>query len=366
MKISYDYQIFGWQQYGGISRYFFELANNIALNNDFDVTLVSPLFVNAYLESASEELSIIGRRMPAIRRTGRIYRALNQLLAPSIMRTISPDIVHETYYSISSRAPKRSKVVLTVFDMIHERFPASFATWDSTSREKAAAVKRADHVICISENTRRDLIEILDIEPERTSVVYLGFTLTNDTVLTKSKVDRPYFLFVGSRGGYKNFEALLRAFASESVLRNEFDLIAFGGGPFNARERGLMSELGIPDGCVQQVGGNDSKLADLYRGAEMFVYPSLYEGFGIPPLEAMSFDCPVACSNSSSIPEVVADAAILFDPYSVESIRKAMLNLIEDKDLRNRLIARGRARVQVFSWKRCADQTAGIYRSLLS
>jgi len=366
MKISYDYQIFGWQKYGGISRYFFELANNISANKDIDVTLVSPLFVNAYLQSALKELHIVGRRMPAIRRTGRIYRALNQVLAPPIMRTLSPDIVHETYYSVSRRAPKRSKVVLTVFDMIHERFPDSFATWDSTSHEKAAAVKRADHIICISENTRQDLIEILDIEPERTSVVHLGFTLTNDTVPTKSKVGRPYILFVGSRGGYKNFEALLRAFASESILRNEFDLIAFGGGPLNTRERGLIFELGIPDGRVQQVGGDDAQLADLYKGAEMFVYPSLYEGFGIPPLEAMSFDCPVACSDSSSIPEVVGDAALLFNPYSVDSIRKAMLDLVEDRALRNILIDRGRARVQVFSWKRCADQTADIYRSLLS
>lgn len=365
MKIAYDYQIFGWQEYGGISRYFYELANNIALSSMAEVALISPLYINSYLQAACEELLIMGRRVPAIRRTGRIYRAVNQILALPLMHGFSPDIVHETYYSTSRRAPKRSKVVLTVFDMIHERYPESFAAWDTSSKEKAAAVKRADHIVCISENTRRDLIEILDVEPERTSVVHLGFALTNGSAGIAAGPARPYLLYVGSRGGYKNFEALLRAFAFSRELRNTYELLAFGGGAFNAKERGLLAELGVSDGSVRQVAGDDARLADLYRNASVFVYPSLYEGFGIPPLEAMSFDCPVACSNSSSIPEVVGEAAMLFDPHSVDSITTALLDLSGDSVMRNTLIARGRERLKVFSWKNCADQTMDIYGSLI-
>jgi glycosyltransferase involved in cell wall biosynthesis len=156
MRIAYDHQIFGWQEYGGISRYFFELANNLALSKAAEVALISPLLVNSYVQAASNELHVMGRRVPAIRRTGRIYRALNQFLAKPFMWHFSPDIVHETYYAASRRAPKNCKVVLTVFDMIHERFPESFPAWDTTSKEKAAAVKRADHIVCISENTRND------------------------------------------------------------------------------------------------------------------------------------------------------------------------------------------------------------------
>jgi glycosyltransferase involved in cell wall biosynthesis len=364
MKIAYDYQIFGWQQYGGISRYFYELANNIALNKMAEVALISPLYINSYLQLACEELHVMGRRVPAIHRTGRICRAVNQILARPLMHGFSPDIVHETYYSTSRRAPKRSKVVLTVFDMIHERYPESFAAWDTTSKEKAAAVRRADHIVCISENTRRDLIEILDVEPERISVVHLGFALTNGSAGIAAEPARPYLLYVGSRGGYKNFETLLRAFASVAALRTTYDLLAFGGGAFNAKERALMLELGVSNGSVRQVAGDDARLADLYRNAAVFVYPSFYEGFGIPPLEAMSFDCPVACSNSSSIPEVVGDAAILFDPHSVESIAKALLGLSGDSAMRSTLVVRGRERIKVFSWKNCADQTMDIYRSL--
>ena len=365
MKIAYDYQIFGWQEYGGISRYFFELANHIALSKTAEVALISPLFVNSYVRAASDELRVIGHRMPAIRRTGRIYRALNRTLAIPFMWRFSPDIVHETYYSDARLAPRNCKVVLTVFDMIHERFPESFPAWDTTSKEKSAAVERADHIVCISENTRRDLIELFRVPPEKTSVVYLGFTLTHASSLPSVKAGRPYLLYVGNRGGYKNFEGLLRAYAAESILRNGFELLAFGGGVFSAKECELISSLGLSEEQVTQVGGSDQRLAELYRNAAVFVYPSLYEGFGIPPLEAMSFDCPVACSNSSSIPEVVGDAAMLFDPLSIESIGKAVLELVQDQALCKAFVERGRERIKFFSWQSCAQQTAAIYRSLL-
>lgn len=366
MRIAYDHQIFGWQRYGGISRYFFELATNVAHAKTDEVAIISPLYVNSYLSSAPIDFRIMGREMPAIKRTGRIYRAINQFLAPPLLKSFKPDVVHETYYSMRGLAPPASKVVLTVFDMIHERFPESFPSWDSTAKEKLAAVGRADHVICISENTRQDLIQILGVKPEKTSVVHLGFSLTAAADATASPPTRPFLLYVGIRGGYKNFEKLLRAYADQPVLRNEFFLVAFGGGAFNQRERALMNGLGLSEPQVQQIGGDDSVLAGLYRTATLFVYPSLYEGFGIPPLEAMSFDCPVVCSNSSSIPEVVGDAAVCFDPDSIEAIGQALMNVAGDVSLRQALIARGRERIKMFSWQRCATQTMDVYRSVLS
>ena len=368
MKVAYDHQIFGWQQYGGISRYFYELARNIAACKLAEVTVVSPVFVNSYLQDASDGLRVIGRQVPAIRRTGRIFRAANQLLAPTLMRNLCPDIVHETYYSRNRCAPAKSRVVLTVFDMIHELYPASFPAWDTTSQEKVLAVKRANHIICISEQTRNDLIEILNVNPDNTSVVHLGFTLTQGDMGKASEPpagSRPYILYVGSRGGYKNFEGFIRAFASNSRLRNSFDVVAFGGGGFSASELSSFSALGLLSGRVRQVAGDDAQLADLYRCAELFVYPSMYEGFGIPPLEAMSFDCPVACSNTSSIPEVVGDAAHFFDPNDVASIENALVEITESKVLRGSLIGRGRERIKVFSWKKCAEETVDIYCKVL-
>jgi len=368
MKVVYDHQIFGWQQYGGISRYYYELASNISASKAADVVVVSPVFVNAYLQSASEDLQIIGKRMPAIRRTGRLLRSVNQFIAPALMRSFSPDIVHETYYSQNRCAPEKSQIVLTVFDMIHECFPASFPAWDTTSKDKALAVKRADHVVCISEQTRKDLVDIFNINPDNTSVVHLGFSLTQCEIGRNTETasnDRPYLLYVGSRSGYKNFEGFIRAFTSNGRLRNDFDVVAFGGGAFGARELSLFVELGVPVGCVRHEAGDDARLATLYRGAAMFVYPSLYEGFGIPPLEAMSFDCPVVCSNTSSMPEVVGDAALFFDPSDVSSIESALVELAGSADLRDTLIARGRERIKRFSWKRCAEETVDIYKKVL-
>ncbi len=369
MKIVYDHQIFGWQKYGGISRYFFELANNIAISNAADVSVLSPLFVNSYLPLASENLHVIGRKWPAIRRSGRLFRAVNQLMASALMRNLSPDIVHETYYSKHRNAPNNSRVVVTVFDMIHERFPTSFPAWDLTSREKALAVQRADHIICISEQTRKDLIEILNINPDDTSVVHLGFSLTqghNHAEVKTARADRPYFLYVGGRGGYKNFEGFIRAFVANSRLRAGFDVIAFGGGAFSSTERSWLAQLGLVGDHVRQVSGDDVQLAELYRGAEAFVYPSLYEGFGIPPLEAMGFDCPVVCSNTSSVPEVVGDAGLFFDPGDVGSIENALVQITENTSLRSALVARGRKRIEFFSWEKCASETVDIYKKVLA
>lgn len=366
MRIAYDHQIFGWQRYGGVSRYFFELANNIALNNADEAAIISPLHVTSYLSAASPKLKVMGLSVPAIRRTGRVYRAVNQLLVPSMMRRFAPDIVHETYYSHRRAAPPSSKVVLTVFDMIHERFPAYFSSWDPLQKEKIASVQRADHVICISEHTRQDLIQLHGIEEAKTSVVHLGFSLTDAGEKPCGATSRPYLLYVGARGGYKNFEGLLKAYAMTSGLAREFDLVAFGGGELSPRERTLIQELGLDDSKVRQMGGSDALLAGLYRGAALFVYPSLYEGFGIPPLEAMSFNCPVACSDTSSIPEVVGDAACLFDPESIDSMGAAIESVLNDDAVRRDLVARGQQRISQFSWEKCALRTHDVYRSVLS
>jgi glycosyltransferase involved in cell wall biosynthesis len=284
------------------------------------------------------------------------------------MKRFRPDIVHETYYSAWSSAPSKSKVVLTVYDMIHERFPENFSVLDPTRLEKALAVSRADHVICISEQTRRDLIEFLGVPAAKTSVVHLGFALPREDD-PNSPLDvsiRPYLLHVGSRSGHKNFDLLLQAYGSSSKLKAEYDLICFGGGDFTSREGEAIMSRGLGGGGVRQVSGDDRMLAAYYRNARAFVYPSRYEGFGIPPLEAMSFGCPVVCSNVSSIPEVVGDAAEMFDPLDVNSIRTSIEKVVEDDGRRMELIGRGAKRLTAFSWKRCAEQTLEVYRKILA
>lgn len=366
MKIAYDHQIFGWQRFGGVSRYFFELANHLAGAEDGAVQcrIASPFHVNDYLRQAGPALQVMGVHAPAIRRTGRLYRMVNELLAPQFLRRWRPDILHETYYSRSTVAPKKTAVVVTVHDMIHELFPESFSRWDKTRKEKASAVRRADHVICVSENTRRDLVALLNVDPDKTSVVHHGYELlAGPTGLRHFR--EPFLLYVGGRGGYKNFDLLLQAYARTPRLYENFCLLAFGGGPLTRHEKYRINELSKGRWTVRQVGGDDALLADLYESAVAFVYPSLYEGFGIPPLEAMSLGCPVVCSNTSSIPEVVGGAALQFDPCQVDSIADALEAVSFDGGLRERLRQRGYGRISTFSWSRCAQETLNVYRKLL-
>jgi glycosyltransferase involved in cell wall biosynthesis len=249
--------------------------------------------------------------------------------------------------------------------MIHERFPERFPKNDMTSQMKAESVARADHVICISESTQRDLIEILGVEPTKTSVVHLGFALTQQRPFESTSYDRPYLLYVGQRSGYKNFESLLIAYSSSHELMSNYDLLVFGGGNWTDSELGRASCLGIDVSRLRNIQGNDCALANLYQNASLLIYPSIYEGFGIPPLEAMSFGCPVVSSNTSSIPEVVGEAAELFDPYSPSAMLIAIERVLGSSRHRQALVDRGYTRIKKFSWDRCAEQTAEIYRSIV-
>jgi glycosyltransferase involved in cell wall biosynthesis len=156
------------------------------------------------------------------------------------------------------------------------------------------------------------------------------------------------------------------AVASKVELKNEFDLIAFGGGAFNKQERALIHKLGFDSSAVLQVSGDDGQLGSLYAKARAFVYPSVYEGFGLPLLEAMANDCPVVTSNSSSMPEVVGNAGEYFDPLKIEEQSSAICRVVFDDHYRGALIEAGRQRLQMFSWKRCALETQAIYQKVLT
>lgn len=307
--IVFDHQIFSLQQFGGISRYFCELASRVHGSGDFLARIAAPVHYNDYL--AACDASIYGVYLPMrIPRSGRAYRAVAQLLSPVVIRAARPSLVHRTYFG-RSFAPAGVPTVVTVYDMIHELFPQNFSSTDMTSRDKRRSVEAANLVICISHSTAEDLIRIFSVPRDKVRVVHLGFSdvFSRASASRSAAKSRPYLLYVGNRGGYKNFAGFLRAYASSSRLQSAFDMVLFGGSDFTAEERRLISDVGVRGDSVRRVTGSDVDLAQAYAGAHLFVYPSKYEGFGIPPLEAMAAGCPVACSNSSSIPEVVGDAA---------------------------------------------------------
>ncbi len=364
MRVLYDHQIFAMQRFGGISRYFVELMKRIACYADIEVEVLAPLHVNQYLHRMDSVWGY-GNRMPKVPYSARLFRNINAPVVYALQRLRRPDVVHETYYFPVKLARRKTPTVVTVFDMIHERYPQYFSKLDPTARNKARAVKRASHVICISESTRRDLLDRLAVDPARVSVVHLGTAMEPVTASSAAKTPvRPFLLFVGQRRGYKNFANLLQAYASSRSLRREYGLVCFGGGGFDSAERDAIGRYGLGLDRVVQISGDDAGLAALYSSATALIYPSLYEGFGIPIVEAMSMGCPVACSDTSSMPEVAGDAVMYFDPLDAGSIAAAMEKLLGSDETRNELIVRGREHAKQFSWERCAGQTCEIYRGL--
>jgi len=371
VRVMFDSQIFCFQRFGGISRYIASLASEMMKMQDVLPLIVAPFHCNDYLEHLPRSL-VRGKKIAWLKNAKLAAYAASAL--PSILweHRFRPDILHNTYYYPARRAAAARQIV-TVYDLIHEKYPGNLSASSSIVRWKAAAIARADHVICISENTRRDVLNTYRIDEDRVSVTYLGYSALENLLSDESASafrtrvlgeNVPYLLFVGVRVGYKNFGGFLDAYAGSEWLRKNFYVLCFGGGNFTPSEQLTISQSNLTE-RVKYVGGSDSVLASCYSHASLFVYPSYYEGFGLPPLEAMSLDCPVACSNTSSLPEVVGDAAVMFDPARPDSIRLALESVLASVSLAASLVDRGRVRKLHFSWKECAKNTVEVYRSVL-
>ena len=353
MKVGYDHTIFARHRRGGISRYFCEIATRIGRTET--VVVAAPLYPNLHLK---EDFWVTqGIYVDLGWGTGTLADAVGRVLGPTAMgRT---DILHETFYSVSSRyeQPLAGRVV-TVHDMIHERFyPAG-----NVARWKKATIDRADLIICVSNKTRDDLLDTLNISESRVRVVHLGYELRHGSPRDRPPEEFPYLLHVGPRGEYKNFSFLLSAMSMSARLRKNFGLVCFGGPPLSKGEIRQIEDAGVS--WFHQVTGDDSVLASYYQHAHALVMPSLCEGFGIPVLEAMSFGCPVCCSTGGALPEVAGEAAVFFDPKDAERCREVLERLAFDTDLRETMRERGYERVTQFGWDKCARETGSAYREL--
>jgi glycosyltransferase involved in cell wall biosynthesis len=366
MRIAFDDQVFCMVPHGGVARYFVRLAEQL-IAREQEVGIFAPLHQNHYareLPSGVVHGCALKRYPP---RSVSVLRSINHVFAKVAIKHWRPQVVHETYYSRWGSAPRSCPSVITVYDMTSELFSDGVRTRENISKLKRMAIDRADHVICISENTRRDLMELFGTNDGKISVVHLGFDrfLSNSEANEKLPAQaKPYLLYVGGRAGYKNYSGFVRAVASSQRLKMDFDILAFGGGRFSSSEIALHAKLGFQPARVKQVAGDDKILGHLYDQAAAFVYPSLYEGFGLPPLEAMAHQCAVISSNTSSMPEVIGEAAEFFDPKSIDDMASAIARVVYSSSRIQDLVERGRKRLDLFSWERCADRTLDIYRSM--
>ena len=366
LKIAYNYQIFSEQKYGGVSRYICEIAAQISILDNYEIKIIAGLHANEYLDKFDANL-VKGWKNPFAKRIPPLLlKTINRQLSRDWLNYLCPDVIHETYYSDEDIVPKDSKVVITVHDMIYEKFSYLMPSRDlGFPLIKAKAINRADHIICVSDSTKRDLIDILNIDPTKVSTIYHGVNLDKNLNDDEVRiVSDPYILYVGARQAYKNFNRLLQVYANNKVVRDNFKLVCFGSTPFSKHELIMIKDLGLTKESVFYIPGKDYILSNLYVHASAFVYPSLYEGFGLPLLEAMAYGCPVVCSNTSSILEIVANAGELFNPYEADSIDDALAKVLFSSERSKELTDNGNLRVLDFSWETCARQTSSVYKLL--
>ena len=369
MRIAFDQQVFLLQEYGGVSRYICSLAEELSKIKGVEARIFAPLHFNQNLSLATG-VSGRGFRLPKLSpKLFRLALMAGTFLARKSIDSFHPNILHESYFSLDDYCPTHAKRVLTVYDMIHEKFSESFDGSSGTTAPKKIAAQRADHIICISESTRKDLVDICGISWEKTSVIYLGvddiFSSNPQEIDLQLNLPENFLFYVGKRGGYKNFDGFLKAFAALTSIKKEFSIVCFGGGAFTPSELAVAKDVGLRPGQLVHYAGGDDLLAAIYRQAYALVYPSIYEGFGLPPLEAMASGCPVICSNASSLPEVVGDAGEYFDPVHQESMMVAIENVLTSPKRHEGLRDNGFTQASKFSWSKCAKETMREYQKLL-
>jgi glycosyltransferase involved in cell wall biosynthesis len=235
-------------------------------------------------------------------------------------------------------------------------------------RAKQRLYARAEAIICVSESSRQDLLCFYGIDRAKTRVIHHGLNRLPGSAQAASelrqRIPAEYLLFVGSRAAYKNFNHLLRAFRSTG-LHKSLLLVAAGGGPLTPEERLLAEQLEIDRQLVVLPQLSDTALAEAYAAATLLIYPSWYEGFGFPPLEAMAAGCPALVSNTSCLPEVCLDAPFYFNPHQEGSLDQALLAAVNDEAARQRARERGTRVAARYSWNKCAEQTLALYRECL-
>ena len=310
MKILYDHQIFGLQKFGGISRYFYELMKHSKDLFEYDVSGI-------YSENEYVKPLQLYKEFPLkfnFKGKWRIIEFINKSDSIKKIKRKNYDIIHPTYYDPYF---KKTKDIFHNHSIIHEK---------------------------------------------KERVIYGDEVLPIDT-LQQVAEKQDYILFSGQRGGYKNFNKFIEAVAP-LLIRYGLRLICTGQS-FNNEEVKLLCQNKIEDRVISKFV-SESELQDIYAKALLFVFPSLYEGFGIPILEAFASGCPAILSNSSCFPEIAEDAAVFFDPYSVEDMRQTIEKTLLDSSLQSALMKKGYERIKYFSWEKTATQTYELYSKVLS
>jgi len=353
------------QRVGGVSRYYAEIISHLCSSQILNVAVPIVYSDNDY---AQQMLGIM--RRPGLYRYRKSGARLAHRLPDSVNRrhferaadTSSDAILHPTYFNPYILTRRGShKLVVTVYDMTHERF--GNLPDPETVQNKRMMMEAADIIIAISQSTKNDIVELYPQYADKIEIIHLAGSLSRSPESEGARAESPYVLFVGSRAGYKNFPVCARAFAGVLPDWRDLQLVCAGGGPFSSSELGLFKELGIEQN-VSNLQVDDAGLSNLYSHATVFIFPSKYEGFGLPALEAMACGVPCLLSSVTSLPEVGGDAALYFDPQGADELAGVLARVLGDRSLAEEMQRAGFNRAAQFTWERTARLHEEVYRSL--
>jgi glycosyltransferase involved in cell wall biosynthesis len=358
-RVVFDSDIFSGQIRGGVSRYYAEIIPRLS-RFGVEPRLVVPLSMNEHLQLRFPE--VLGVRLPEsilTRATIRAARLMSKASDQIVPRLLRPDVFHQTMYC--NHYPRSWKRAVTVHDMIPEILPQDVSP--DAHKGKEGACRAASLIFTNSEKTKEDLLRIYS-------------DLRCPVEVTPLAVDAAFYdqhargeegnqiLFVGNRRGYKNFKTFAEAAARLLRRRPELSMLCVGGGPFAEDELRPFRESGT-EARLRAVTVRDAELPSLYRQSKAFVFPSKYEGFGLPILESFAAGCPAVISRASCFPEIAAEAAEYFNPEDSEELFHVLERIVTDKQRRQELRERGSKRLTHFSWERTAELTRDGYMKIL-
>ena len=358
MKILFDHQIFSLQKFGGVSKYYFELLRHLPIEEWETTTILSN---NEYIKNKNliKHFQILPNKR--IKGIPRIMNELNKTYSAFKISEGKFDVFHQTHFQTYCLPFLKNKPMVTTF---HDM---NFSTYDKNEdlvKIQKKSVERANKIIAVSNNTKNDLINLWKISEDKIDVVYHGVDKPlNKKIIGDRFIANPYILYVGLRKEFKNFKRLAIAFKN---LKQKFPFLKLvcTSIPFSNDEISLLTEQKIIQSTIH-ISASEITMANLYTHAELFVYPSIYEGFGMPILEAMSYGCPTAISNSSCFPEIAQNGSLYFDPYSVDSIYDCLSQLLTNTDIKLNKIMRGYELCKQFTWQKTAEGHRKVYNSLI-
>lgn len=354
MHIVFDNIIFSLQRSGGGSRVWANIIQPHLLETD-TISIERPDAIgNLYRKELFSPVIRPDHALPL--RLAR-YCNFNQDFVKS-----APYIFHSSYFRVNTS--RNCINVTTVHDMVYEKYSSGLGAWIH-NRQKKYALQNSDVIVCISEHTKQDLLQFYPFcSGKHLLVIPNGVDQRTFMVANSYETKfapRPYFLYIGHRAYLKGFHIVFDAL---DRISEEFECVVVGS-PFTDKEVALINKRTLGN-RIKNIGRiSDTELASYYSNASFFFFPSLYEGFGIPPLEAMAARCPVVAANRSSIPEVVGEAAILFDPDDFQSLESA-LKRVQDDSIRQDLIQKGVERLSHFTSQSSASAYTELYKELLA